>query len=219
MDNEPHPRIFLPTLFVSIVLFVGVFWAYNTAKDREESIVLPGGITYLGPSPTQKTENREQRTDGKIPVPKDAKWVERKGQTLPYTFEYPETLSLGVFPNDPYDSVTVFYEGTDANANIFFRVDNLNTLGKTHYIKNPEEYARNWWRDYAWNGVSGITTFTNKQGLTGYRASYLTSDNTTTYDHVFFEVPDRNDLIIWMSGKLFERDVFDRMVNSVTWKR
>jgi len=220
MDTEPDPRIILPVLLISAMLFAGVYWAYNSAKSHQGSIVLPGGITYLGPSPTPTPRiSSRTSTNIHIPVPSGTAWVERRGQSLSYSFLYPESLSLGVFPNDPYDSITVFYENTDANANIFFRVDNLTALKKTEYIGKPMEYAQNWWRDYAWSGVSNVTKFTNKQGLTGFRATYTSSDNTTPYDHVFFEIPDRDDLIIWISGKLFEPAVFDRMVDSVSWKK
>jgi len=217
MEQEPDTRIILPVLILSLILFGAVYWAYSSAKTRQGNIVLPGGITYLGPSPTQKTERNTQNTDGKISVPQNAKWIEKKGQSYPYSFQYPENLSLGVFPNDPYDAVTVFFEGTDANANIFFRIDNLKTLGKTEYIGKPKEYAQNWWRDYAWSGVASVSAFTTPNGLSGYRARYLTSDRLTPYDHVFLEVPMMNHLIIWMSGKLFEADIFDRIVNSVDW--
>lgn len=218
MEDQPQSRIILPVLVMSLVLFGGVFAAYRSAKSRNSAIVLPGGITYLGPSPSPTPPTSPNPLTSHIPVPADAKWIERRGQTLPYAFKHPESLSLGLFPGDPYDSVTVFYPGTDANTNIFFRVENLTTLGKSEYIGNPMEYAKNWWKDYTWTGVSSVTSFTTESGLTGYRARYLTTENTASYDHIFITVPDRNDLIIWISGKLFTDDVFDRIVDSVTWQ-
>jgi len=219
MDETPHPNVILPAIVVSLLLFAGVFWAYQSAKNSTSHIVLPGGITYVGPTPTTGTpDSRKQETEGKIPIPPDTKLVERKGVLFPYSFFYPETLSLGVFPNDPYDGITVFYPGTDANTNIFFRVENLTKLGKRAYIGKPMEYANTWWKDYAWKGVSKVTTFTNKNGLTGYRASYVNDKGETPYDHVFFEVPKRNDLIIWISGKLFAPAVFNQLIDTVKWQ-
>jgi len=217
MEEKPNFRTYTPAVILSIVLFIGVFIAFQSAKSRPSSIVLPGGITYLGPSPSPRISPISQSSH--IPVSSDAKWVERKGALFPYTFMYPETLNLGMFPNDPYDSLTVFYEGTDANANIFFRIEDLNKLNKSSYIGKPKEYAQNWWKDYAWKGVANVSEFTNSKGLRGFRAKYLNEKGETPYDHVFFEVPNRKDLIIWISGKLFDQPVLDTMVDAVTWTK
>lgn len=184
-----------PVLIVTFILFAGVYWAYASAKNRTSTIVLPGGITYLGPTPTPLTIN----------------WSTHSGTIYPYSFDYPSTLNLGVFPNDPTDSVTAFIEGTDASHNIFFRVESCK--GAPCGI----EYAKNWWKQYTWKGVSSVTTFTNKNGLKGYRAQYLNEKNEIPYDHVFFEVPERKDIIIWISGRLFSKEDFDKLIDSVRW--
>lgn len=220
MEDIPNPRMYLPAVFMSILLFVGVFWSYQSARNRQGKILLPGGVTYVGPTPTgQTTVNSSLLTEGKISVAPETKWVEKKGSVYPYSFAYPESLSLGVFPNDPYDAVTIFYPGTDANTNIFFRVEDLTKLNKTEYIGKPLEYVRIWWKDYAWKGVSDVTVFTNTKGLKGYRAKYVDDKGQTPYDHVFFEIPGRTDIIIWMNGKLFTPEVFDKLVDSVSWEK
>ncbi len=216
MDPQQHPRIIIPALAVSGVLFLAVILAFVTTKNRQGTIVLPGGVTYLGPTPTEVV--KKNTPGAPIPVPEDAAWAERKGKTYPYSFSYPAVLSLGEFPNDPFDAVTVFHDGTDANTNIFFRVDNLTRLNKSGYRGNAEQYAKDWWKDYSWNGVASVTPFTNKSGLTGYRAKYRNDQNAVPYDHIFFAVPNNPELVIWMSGRLFEPSVFDRMVDSVSWK-
>ncbi len=210
MEDAPGPGIMLPAIIVSIILFGGVLWAFQSARNRQGSVVLPGGITYIGPTPSP--------AEVPLPIATDMKWTERKGTIFPYTFQYPESLSLGIFPSDPYDSVTVFYDGTEANTNIFLRVEDLTKLNKKHYIGKPEEYARNWWKDYNWKGVESVTAFTNSNGLKGYRAKYLNEKNETPYDHVFFEIPGKEDIIIWLSGRLFTSADFDRLVDSVSWK-
>ncbi len=202
--EEFSPKILIPTLLVSLVLFAGMYIAYRTARSRPSTIVLPGGSTYLGPIPTPMTPQRS--------------WKTYKGKFFPYSFRYPSSFSLGWFTNDPYDAVTAFIPNTDANANIFFRVYDLTKLKKTAYIGKPMDYAQNWWKDYTWKGVSSVTMFTNAAGLTGYRARYIDTSGNTPYDHVFFEVPGRTDLIVWMSGKLFTQDVFEKVVDSVEWK-
>jgi len=216
MEETPDPNIIVPAILVSLVLFAGVYVAYRSAAARKGTIVLPGGITYLGPSLTP-TPHPDTNRSGTLSVAPGTSWTAYQGKKYPYTFSYPETLSLGVFPDDPYDAVTVFYGDTDANANIFFRVDDLTKLEKTQYENKPEDYARNWWKDYTWTGVSSVTAFTNTQGMSGYRAAYTDVTGNTPYDHVFFSVPGRPDLIIWMSGKLFTAQVFNRIVDSVTW--
>lgn len=219
MEDVPQSRIGIPAIIVSAILFIGVFIAFQSSKSRPGTIVLPGGITYLGPTPTtQATDANPPVTGGKIPIAQDPKWVKRKGTMFPYSFSYPETLSLGVFPDDPYDAITIFYPGTEANANIFFRVEDLNRLNKKQYIGKTEEYSRIWWKDYNWKGVASVSAFTNTNGLRGYRATYINDRDKTPYDHVFFEVPGRDDALIWISGKLFTQEIFDTMVDSVEWK-
>lgn len=213
----------LPALTVSVFLIFGIYIAYLFARPRSGSIVLPGGITYLGPSPTAtavnvNTPTKQQLATGKIPIPENTTWVENKGKLYPFSFLYPSSLSLGVFPNDPYDGVTVFYANTNPQSNLFFRVEDLNKLDKKEYIGKPLEYAQIWWKEYSWKGVGSVTAFTSPTGLKGYRAKYLDESNNTPYDHVFFEVPQKPNLVIWISGKLFTQADFDRLVQSVTWK-
>lgn len=219
MERSSEKQVIIPAAIISAVLFIGVFFSYVSARQKTGTVVLPGGITYLGPTPTATpTSGDTSGTEGKIQIPAGTTWKERTGATFPYAFMYPETLALGVFPNDPYDAITVFHQGTDANANIFFRIENLTTLKKEQYIGNPMEYASTWWQDYAWEGAENVRAFTNSSGLKGYRATYRNSQGKTPYDHVFFEVPGKPHLIIWMSGRLFEPLVFDRMVDSVSWQ-
>lgn len=217
-SEEVVPKTLIPALVVSFILFAGVFIAYQTARSRPSSIVLPGGITYLGQTPTPEPSQAPPVAAGKIPIDASAKWVENKGKKYPYTFLYPSSLSLGFYPNDPYEPITVFYPNTDSSTNIFFRVDDLNRLNKTVYIGKPMAYAQNWWKDYSWKGVSTVTEFTNSKGLTGYRATYIDLSGNTPYDHIFFTIPGRSDLIIWLSGKIFSPEVFDKIVDSVTWQ-
>lgn len=195
MDDTPNLRTFIPTIVVSIMLCLGVYVAFQSAKNTPSTIVLPGGITYLGPTPTPITSPT---------------FASYKGKLYPYTFSYPASFSLGWFPDDPLDAVTAFIDKTDSNQNIFFRVETVK--------QSPMDHASNWWKDYAWKDVESVTAFTNSMGLHGYRAKYIDNKGVVPFDHVFFEVPERNDLIIWVSGKLFSQEVFDKLVDSVSWK-
>jgi hypothetical protein len=215
MEDTAPSRFLIPAVIVSIVLLILVFGAFQSAKSRTGDIVLPGGITYVGPTPSP-TEALTK--GGTLPIPADVKWTEYQGKTHPYSFMYPQTLSLGVFPNDPYDSVTIFYENTDANANIFFRVEDLNKLNKSQFVGKLQEYVRNWWKDYNWKGVASVTDVTNSNGLKGYRATYTNEKGEAPYEHVFFEVPGKPNLVIWISGRLFAQEVFNTLVESVAWQ-
>lgn len=181
-----------------LVLTGMVLLAYQYSRPRPGGIVLPGGITYLGPSPSQA----------------DVKWATQTGKKYPYSFLYPSSLSLGVFPSDPFDAVTIFWGDTNPQENLLLRVETLKDPKKS-----KKDYVRDWWKDYTWKGVADIAEFTNSNGLKGYRAKYLDSSGTSPFDHVFFEVPGRPDLVIWMSGKMLEQGVFDKIVDSVSWKK
>lgn len=202
-DSHVDIRSYIPFIIVTLVLFFSVIWAYQSAKNRTSMIVLPAGNTYLGPSPSPSSPSTQNSVTSST-------WSTWKGAMFPYTFSYPSAMSLGLFPDDPTDSVTAFIDGTDASSNIFFRVEKL-----TGSVK---DYAENWWKQYNWKGLKTISEFTNSNGLKGYRATYMSDKGDTPYDHVFLEVPEKKDLVIWISGRLFSKGDFDRLVTSVSWK-
>jgi len=198
---------------VFFILLAIVSLAYQYSRPRTGAIVLPGGITYLGPSPTVKeTRDKRQETGGKISVPADATWATQTGKKYPYSFLYPSPLSLGVFPDDPFDAVTIFWGDTNPQENLLLRVETIKDKKKS-----KKDYVLDWWKDYTWKGVADISEFTNSKGLKGYRAKYLDSSGSSPFDHVFLEIPGRPELVIWMSGKMLPQGVFDKIVDSVTW--
>lgn len=206
-----------------LVLTGIVLLSYQYSRPRGGTIVLPGGVTYLGPMKSAKeTRDKGQETGkgGKVPVPADAGWTTREGKKYPYSFLYPTSLSLGFFPNDPFDAVTIFWGDTNPQENLLIRVENFKEMkGKEGYITKPKkDYVLSWWKDYAWKGVADIAEFTNSKGLKGYRAKYLDTTGSSPFDHIFFEVPNRPELVIWLSGKMLEAGVFDKIVDSVEWK-
>jgi len=202
---------------VALVILVGVtVGAYAYAKKRTGATILPGGSTYLGPTPVQFAPAPQS---GKISVPLEAPPLVWKGQKYPYAFSYPTGLSLGFFPGDPFDGVTVFWGNTNPSENIFLRVEDLNVMtdGKKYIAKSKKEYASVWWKQYNWKGVSDIAEFTNSQGLTGYRAKYVDSAGQTPFDNVFFAVPGRSDLVVWLGGSNLDAPLFDRIIDTFSW--
>lgn len=211
-----------------VVLMVVSVASFRYAKNRTPQIVLPNGLTYTGPA----SPNRGEPTatppqasapalspDGTIPVPKDVTWTTQTGKVYPYSFSYPSVLSLGVFPGDPFDSVTIFWGSTNPQENLLLRVEDLTKIpGMGEYVgKSKKEYAGIWWKQYSWKGVTSVTEFTNNKGLKGHRATYTDSSGKSSYDNVFFEVPARPNLVIWMASKLLTPEVFDIIVDSVSW--
>ena len=203
----------LPLIGVVFFILLGiVLLAYQYSRPRGGAIVLPGGVTYLGPSPTVQAPSIKSQAPNKISIPPDSVWATKEGKKYPYSFLYPTSLSLGFFPNDPFDAVTIFWGDTNPQENLLLRVE---TLKEPKKLK--KDYVLDWWKDYAWKGVSDIAEFKNSKGLKGYRAKYLNASGTSPFDHIFFEVPNRPELVIWMSGKMLEQGVFDKIVDSVTW--
>lgn len=188
-----------------IVLVSATYLSYRHTKSRTPQIVLPGGISYLGPTPKQMQSE-------KIPVPVDASWAPWKGQRYPYSFSYPSNLSLGFFPNDPFDAVTIFWGDTNPQENLLLRVETL-SAGQS----NKRAYVENWWKQYTYAGVASVEDFTTSQGLKAYRARYKDQTGSVPYEQVFLEVPGKPDLLIWMSQKLLEKPIFDRIVDSFIW--
>ena len=219
MENLKQTFIIAGIAF--IILTGGTLLAYNHAKGRTGTLVFPGGITYLGPTPTQPQSSEHRAQSNKIPVATDAKWNIQKGKNFPYEFSYPSTLSLGVFPGDPFDSVTIFWGNTNPQENLLLRVEDLTKMPdmKQYINKSKKEYAQIWWKQYGWKGISDVSEFTNNKGLKGYRAKYVDSSGNIPYDNIFFVVSGRDNLVIWLTGKLLEPQVFDKIVDSVSWSR
>ncbi|MBI3559635.1 hypothetical protein HY087_00710, partial [Candidatus Gottesmanbacteria bacterium] len=98
--NKAIPAIGIAFFILTGIVIVG----YLYSRPRGGTVVLPGGITYLGPSPTKATSDKRQAISEKIPIPSDAGWATQTGKKYPYSFLYPTSLSLGFFPNDPFDA-------------------------------------------------------------------------------------------------------------------
>jgi hypothetical protein len=206
--NGSYWNTFMAALVISITVSAAIFMVHEWTKPRTGTVVLPGGITYLGPTPSSPS------------IPADAgNWKTFTGSVYPWTFSYPGSVHLGVFPGDPYDAVTIFWKNTNPQENVFFRVENLNSIkGAKDFIAKPKiEYAYWWWKQYTWRGVDSVTKFTTKNKLIGYRAKYKDAAGSVPYDHVFLEVPGKPELVIWLSSRFLSPAVFDTIVDSVKW--
>jgi hypothetical protein len=146
--------------------------------------------------------------------------VEVKGNIYPYSFESPATLALTALPNNPYDIYAISWKGMPADQNVLMGVDNLkNDATRSHYISEPKmTYVREWYKQFGLKGVASIDTFTNSQGLKGYKAKYFNSAGETPNTDVFFEIPNHPEYVIHFASGILSQDVFNKMIDSVSWK-
>ncbi len=204
------------TTCVVALLSLGAVWAYHIARAGSGTIVLPGGVTYLGPTNEQKTQTAPLR----FTAPPTTRWAVYEGTVYPYSFSYPSSLTLVAFPNDPTDAVAISWGNISPQENILINVENLEASTKTETFmkKSKREYIAFWWQQYdGLTGVSQITEFTNAQGLRGWRAKFINTAGATPNDDVFFELPGRSELVIHLANGVLDPSIFDRIVDSVAW--
>jgi hypothetical protein len=214
---QEYKKIAVITVLAVFVLCTVTIGSYVFARQRTGTTVLPGGVTYLGPSPTPFVS----LPSSTIEIPANTLWGPYQGKIFPYTFIYPTNLSLGVFPNDPFDGVTIFWKDTNPQENIFLRVEDLNKIKEmSAYINKPKkEYANIWWKQYNWKGVASVDPFTNSKGMKGYRAKFINDKGQTPFDNIFFEIPGKPNLVVWLASRLLDTATFDKIADSFNWNQ
>lgn len=215
-------RTIIASLAAALLLFVATLAAYRSANKNPGNIILPGGTTYLGPTEddNEPAVPNVPTADGIYYSVQGENWGEHSGQIYPFVFDKPDSLSLGFFPDDPFDSVTVFYEDTNPSENILVRVEDLSTAeDKQQYIgDSKEQYARDWGKQYIWVNVEELEPFTNAGGLSGYKVIYSDGGGNRSGANFFFEVPGRPELVIWMSSRIINEADFNAIVDSLRWE-
>lgn len=205
---------------VAVAILTGItILAYQYAKGRSSTTVLPGGTTYLGPGQENQQNTPPPAQASKFNVDASTPWQVYKGKKYNFSFSYPTTLPIVVFPNDITDSVAISWNNVPPQNNIMVRVNDIrNTEPKMiQYIGDPQAYVNNWWKQ--WSGLKGVkevTTFTNSKGMTGYRAVYINTADQTPNENVFFTVPGRTDLMVMFANGSLEKTVFDKIIDSFT---
>lgn len=221
---------FLPAVGIAFLVLTGiVFLAYQYSRPRPGGVVLPGGITYLGPSPTVKeTINKKQETDGKIALADPMRftadasvsWTTIKSAKYAYTFSIPETLTLTPFLTEEFDAYAITWNNVAKEANVLIGVENLaSDEKKAMYVqKSKKEYIESFWsKQYNLTGIKTMEPFTNGKGLNGYKVKFQTTGGISPFDDVFFEVPKMPNLVVHLSNAILDPTVFDKIVESVTW--
>jgi len=221
-NDAPHEepsvyakRRFRAVVIIAVIALAGIALITYQLLLKEKPPEEPGS-TYLGPSNEQKTPTAPLR----FTISPTTKWKDYRGKIYPYTFAYPDTLSLVVFTNDPTDSVAISWGNIPAQLNVLIHVDDVSkNQTMQQYLGKPREYVNNWWRQYSGlQGVASVSEFTNANGLRGYRAKYLNNAGETPNDNVFFAVSNRQNLMVMFANGVLDPSVFDRILDSFDWK-
>lgn len=229
-DEFDIPKIVIASVVGMLLLGGALFAAYRYSQSKSAGVVLPGGVTYLGPSPSPVSENppasAESSGEAKQPLPttvkftaaSNAPWKTQYGRIYPYQFSFPETLPLVVFMEDPMDSVAISWGDIPAQQNILLNMELIEERDSALVTQRKFDYVTNWWKFFSGlKGVAQVEPFTNAAGLKGYTARYINNTDKTPNVDVFFEVPNKRNLMIHLANGILDPDLFDRIVDSVRW--
>lgn len=204
-----------------VILGGTVYAAYLYSQRQMGNIVLPGGITYLGPGPqATATPIPAPPAPTRFTIPADETWKVHSGRTFPYSFSYPSTLPLVLFIGDTTDTIAIAWGDIPPQRNILLNIEYVDA-DDPKYLKLPKsEYVKDWYKKYSGlKGVAKIEPFTNTNGLRGYKAWYLNYADTTPNIDVFFEVPKEPRLVIHLANGILDSTIFDRILDSLKWTR
>lgn len=217
-------KLALITIGAVFVLCLSVFAAYRYSQNQSGGLVIPAGTTYLGATPTPPNKINPPTTIPTQPVlrfkaEKTVPYKEFTGTLYPYSFSYPETLSLVIFATSPpTDSVAIVWEKIPPQQNILLNIEVIKERDKTMVDKSKSEFVKNWWKYFSGlKGIASVTTFTNSNGLKGYKAQYVNSAGETPNVDVFLEVPPRPEILIHLANGILDWSIFDRIIDSVDW--
>ncbi len=239
----PTIKIGAASALVATVLVALIILQHNLAFQGKGTIIIPAGNTYLGPSttspspsptvgvaittsltptntPASKATEAPTQNANALTAPANTQWVTVKGRIYGYFFKAPKTFNLVTFPNDPYDIYAISWNNQPPQSNVLIGVDNLNNRDqlKQYVSVSKRAYVEDWWKQFGGlKGVGSITDFTNSQGLKGYKAKYLNSQNQSPNDDIFFEAPNHPELVIHLANGIMDKNIFDKLVDSVGW--
>jgi hypothetical protein len=214
MEKEfaPYIKIAILGIIITVVLALVILLHYKQISDYSRKMEKPAD-----PTPAQSVS---AGNTNEFSVASDTPWVTVNGNIYPYSFQAPATLSLTAIPNNPYDIYAILWKGMPADQNVLMGVDNVkNDANRSHYMNEPKiNYVREWYKQFGLKGISSIDTFTNSQGLKGYKAKYFNSAGATPNTDVFFEIPNHPEYVIHFASGILSKDVFEKMIDSVSWK-
>lgn len=217
--SENHQKLIF--FIFSILLLIGALYiTYRYSLLQSNNIILPGGVTYLGPSSTTKPllPTLTVKPRKLFAAPSDDKWVIFHGSVYPYSLNHPQSLNLVVFPKDKSDSIAFSFDNVDPRVNILLNIEKISDRDPLLTGKPVIDYVKNWYKYFSGlKGVDKIDAFQNVNNLKGYRAVFINDVNQTPNVDVFLEIPGNNDLVIHLANGNLDPAIFDRIVDSVNW--
>ncbi len=216
-SEQPNfTKLAIATFVGVVILGAAVYAAYRYSQKQAGNIVLPGGVTYLGasPSPGKQPPTAPLRFTADATV----SWTTQSGRIYPYSFSYPSTLTLVVFPDDPTDSIAIAWGNVIPQQNLLFNMEIIDKRDESYVNKPKIEYVKNWYKFFSGlKGVASVEPFTNAHGLKGYRASYINYADATPNVDIFFEIPGQKNLMLHAANGIVDPAIFDRIIDSVKW--
>lgn len=221
LDSPNFVKLAIATIGGVLIIGGAVYGAYRYSQKQSNNIVLPGGVTYLGPTP--KTENpggdkQPPTAPLRFTAPPNDTWKTQGGKLYAYSFSYPSTLPLVVFPNDPIDSIAISWGNIPPQQNILLNIEFIDKRDPSAVYKPKYEFVKNWYKFFSGlKGVANVVPFTNTQGLKGYKATYINWADQTPNIDVFFEVPKEKYVLIHLANGILDPAIFDRILDTVKW--
>jgi len=206
-------------IFGIIILILALAIAYRYSQQKTGSVMLPGGITYLGATkPPENQPQTQPTTAPKFTVDTTIPYATQSGKIYPYSFPYPITLPLVVFPQDKTDSVGIAWGDIPPQQNILLNMEFIDKRDASAVAEPKIEYVRNWYSHFpGLKGVASVETFTNAHNLKGYRAMYVNTADLTPNEDIFLEVPSNPNLMIHLANGSLDDVVFQRIVDNLSW--
>ena len=217
MGAKPEiKKIGLGIVVGTIVIGAVIYGGYVYSQKTGGRLILPRGANYTG------KEGFNANTPPTAPVrfsaAADTPWASYKGKIYAYSFSFPQTLDLAIFPNDKSDSVAINWGNIPAENNILLNMEFISQRD-AQYVGKVQEYARNWWKFFpGLKGVVSVDKFTNANGLTGYKAVYTNIAGQSPTVDVFLEIPQNKDLAIHIANGVLDPAIFNRIVDSIKWE-
>lgn len=208
--------IIFTVLGIILLAFIS-FALFRYSQNKANDLSLSGSNPYSNKS-SLPPQAPSPKPIERFTASSDVSWNVKAGYVYPYSFSYPSTMVIVIFPNDITDKVALVWADVPPQRNIIFNMELLDKLAP-EYVNQPKmEYVKNWWKSFSGlKGVSKIETFTNTGGLKGYKAWYINTVDQTPNVDIFFEVPKHPEVMMHMANGLIDPTIFDRMVDSLKW--
>ncbi len=218
MDQEPDfKKLAIATFIGILVLGGGIYFAYRSTLTKSNLSENING----SPLPVSTSSSPNPPTAPlRFTIPTDTKWYTVKGKIYPYEFSVPSSLPLVIFPGDQTDSIAISWGNIPPQENVLLNIELINKRDPKYLNLFKSDYVQNWYKFFSGlKGVKNVEPFTNKNGLKGYKATYINLAGDSPNLDVFFEVPDKPDIMIHLANGILDPALFDRIVDSVSWNK